>query len=208
MQKNVAGQKWCVFAFNLTDNIPKSGDALNITANLRIDGGAANAVDDINPTELEDGFYAFDLTQVESSGDMILISPQSSTADIQVIGVPGVVYTTAPNINKLGIEADGDLTKVNLCEANTDMRGTDAANVLIQMNAALDTAIAELSQAIPSATPTLRTAVMLLYMAMRNKIDVTASTKEIHNDAGTQIAVKTTSDDDVTYTETKMAAGS
>ena len=104
MQKNIAGQKWCVFAFNLTNNTFLSGDAANITANLRIDGGAANAIDDVNPTELEDGFYAFDITQAETSGDMILISPQSSTSDIQVIGVPGVIYTTAPNINKLGIE--------------------------------------------------------------------------------------------------------
>ena len=56
MQKNVTGQKWVVFAFDRTDNTPKTGDAANITANLRIDGGAANAVDDVNPTELEDVF--------------------------------------------------------------------------------------------------------------------------------------------------------
>ena len=123
MQKNVASQKWTVFAFDRTDNTPKTGDSANITANLRIDGGAANAVDDTNPTELEDGFYVFDLTQAETNGDMILISPASVTADIQVIGVPGVVYTTAPNFNALGIESDGDVTKTNLC-ANTTLVDT------------------------------------------------------------------------------------
>ena len=67
--------------------------------------------------------------------------------------------------------------------------------------------IAELSQAIPSATPTMRTAVMLLYMAMRNKLDVTATLKEIHNDAGTVITKKTLSDDTTTYSEAEMVAG-
>ena len=113
LKKNVASQKWIVFAFDRTDNTPKTGDAANITANLRIDGAAANPVDDVNPTELEDGYYVFDITQAESNGDMILISPASSTSDIQVIGCPAVMITTPPNYNVLGIESDGDLTKVN-----------------------------------------------------------------------------------------------
>ena len=94
MQKNKANQKWTVFAFDLTDNTPKTGDASNITANIRIDGGTAQALTDTNPTELEDGYYTFDLTQAETNGDLLILCPQSSTADIQVIGVPGAVYTT------------------------------------------------------------------------------------------------------------------
>jgi hypothetical protein len=113
MQKNVAGQKWIVFAFDLTDNTPKTGDAANITANLRLDGGAANAVDDTNPTELEDGYYVFDISQAESNANMIVICPSSTTSNIQVIGVPGAIWTTPPNFPALGIESDGDLTKVN-----------------------------------------------------------------------------------------------
>lgn len=93
MQKNVASQKWVVFAFDDTDLSAKTGDAANITANLRIDGGAANAVDDTNPTELEDGYYIFDITQAESNGDYILMCPASSTANIQVIGCPAAVWT-------------------------------------------------------------------------------------------------------------------
>ena len=98
MFKNTAGQKWVVFAFQDSGggspNEPVTGDAANITANLRLDGGAANAVDDTNPTELEDGYYVFDVTQAETNADMILICPQSSTSNVNVIGVPGVVYTT------------------------------------------------------------------------------------------------------------------
>jgi len=92
MLKNAA-QKWIVFAFDRTTNIPKTGDAAQITANLRIDGAAANAVDDTNPTELEDGFYVFTITAAESNGDNIVICPSSSTANIQVIGVPGALWT-------------------------------------------------------------------------------------------------------------------
>ena len=96
MDKNVAGQKWQVFAFDRTDNTPKTGDAANITANLRKDWGAAAAVADTNPTELEDGFYLFDMAQAETNADVLAMAPESSTADIQVIAIPAVIYTTDP----------------------------------------------------------------------------------------------------------------
>jgi hypothetical protein len=92
LKKNTA-TKWIVFAFDRTNNTPKTGDAANITANVRIDGGGVNAVDDTNPAELEDGYYIFDITAAECNGDLIVICPASSTADIQVIGVPGAVWT-------------------------------------------------------------------------------------------------------------------
>ncbi len=109
MEKNVASQKWIVFAFDRTDNTPKTGDAANITANLRLDGAAANAVDDTNPTELEDGFYIFDITQAECNADYILMAPASGTADIQVIGCPAAVWTVPANQNAMLIDADGGL---------------------------------------------------------------------------------------------------
>src|SRR6056297_116300 len=123
MQKNTASQKWIVFAFDRTDNTPKTGDAANITANLSIDGGGANAVDDTNPTELEDGFYYFPITDTGSNGDCILICPASSTSDIQVIGCPAAVFTTPANFPDLGIESDGDLTKVNTLDGHTAQTG-------------------------------------------------------------------------------------
>lgn len=129
MFKNTASQKWYVFAFNETDNTPKTGDAANITANLRIDGGAANAVDDTNPTELEDGYYYFDITQAESNGDYILICPESSTANIQVVGCPAAVFTRPPNFNALGIESDGDVTKVNTLDGHTAQSANHTTNI-------------------------------------------------------------------------------
>jgi len=75
----------------------------------------------------------------------------------------------------------------------------------------LDTAIAELGVAIPTATPTIRTAMMLLYMALRNRLDIdttgASDYKEIYNDAGSVIAKKTLTDDGSTYSEAEMVAG-
>lgn len=68
-------------------------------------------------------------------------------------------------------------------------------------------AISELSQATPTATPTVSTALMLLYMTERNKLTTTATELGIYNDAGTKIAKKTLSDDGTTYTETEMVSG-
>ena len=90
------------------------------------------------------------------------------------------------------IAALNDLSAANLQTA----LGTNGSDVL-----------AELAQAIPSATPSLAAAVMLLYMTLRNKIDVTASIKEVHNDAGTIIATKALTDDATTYSEAEMIAG-
>ena len=61
-------------------------------------------MDDTNPTELEDGYYVFDITQAESNGDMILIAPASSTPNIQVIGVPGRTSTWCTDITSVSIE--------------------------------------------------------------------------------------------------------
>ena len=93
MRKNVAGQKFVVFAFNRTTGVALAGDAANITANIRLDHGVAAATTDVNPTETEDGFYTFDAAQAETNANVVQVFPASTTADIQVIAVPGVIYT-------------------------------------------------------------------------------------------------------------------
>jgi hypothetical protein len=70
--------------------------------------------------------------------------------------------------------------------------------------------ISEIAQGVPSSTPNLADAVMLMYMALRNKLDVATSgtdTLEIHNDAGTRITQKLLSDDGSDYSEAKMTSG-
>ena len=127
MEKNVAG-KWIVFAFEdeggTNPGEPVTGDAGQITANISIDGAAGSLVGSgANPTELEDGYYVFSLTASETNGDLLTIFPQSATGNVNVIGVPGAVWTTPPNFNTLGIETDGDLTQVNTLENHTAQTG-------------------------------------------------------------------------------------
>ena len=66
-----------------------------------------------------------------------------------------------------------------------------------------DTAIPELS-AIPPASPTLKEAIALLYMAFRNRITVTSSSKSVYKDDDTSLGSKSLSDDGSTYTEEKI----
>jgi len=84
--------------------------------------------------------------------------------------------------------------------------GVEQFDFASQINAALDTAIAELGVATPAATPNIRTGLMLLYMALRNKRDTTASMDEIHNNAGAVIADAAVSDDTVTFSKAKYVA--
>ena len=82
------------------------------------------------------------------------------------------------------------------------------AEVESEVNDALDTAISELGVAAPAATPTIRTGLMLLYMALRNKSVVQTSgtdALEIYDNAGTIIAKKLLTDDGTDYTEAEMA---
>lgn len=118
MLKNTA-TTWVVFAFGGPDHAtlagkPITGGAANITANIRIDGGAADAVDDTNPTELEGGYYLFNILAAETNGDNLLLAPASSTANVQVVGVPGAVWTETP------LDAAGVRSAVGLAAADLD----------------------------------------------------------------------------------------
>ena len=122
MQKGQAG-KWIVYAFQdeggASPGTPVTGDAANITANLRIDGGAADAIDDTNPTELEEGYYIFDITATEADGDNILIAPSSVTANVSVIGVPGAVYTTPENFNTEALATSAQIDNIGAAQGGS-----------------------------------------------------------------------------------------
>lgn len=109
MLKNQAGQKWRVYAFNVTTNQEVTGDATNITAKLSKDYAAAVALTDVNPTETEDGFYLFDLTSAETNANDLAIYPESSTGDVQVIGVPGNYVTDTTSSVPVDAPVDGDV---------------------------------------------------------------------------------------------------
>lgn len=71
--------------------------------------------------------------------------------------------------------------------------------------------LAEMSAGAPPATPTIKQALMYLYMALRNasssiKTGENTGTRQIKNDAGTTIAQGNVSDDGTTFTQGKLGA--
>ncbi len=94
---------------------------------------------------------------------------------------------------------------------NLDIQVPDVvslANIKTQIDNSLgvDT-IPELGVGQPAATPTVKTAMMLLYMALRNEITEDGSDLKVRNAAGSVIAKKATSDAGGTYTEAQMVSG-
>jgi hypothetical protein len=117
--------------------------------------------------------------------------------------IPATI-TTAQNDLDLLTGADG----ATLASVQGNYAPAIPSEVLTQVNAALDTAISELGVAAPTATPTLRTGLMLLYMALRNRLDVQTSgtdSIDLYNNAGTKIAGKLITDDGSDYSEAEMA---
>lgn len=103
-----------------------------------------------------------------------------------------------------------ELDAANLPTDIANLNDISQAQVLTQINAAIDTAIAEIAVGIPTATPTLRTGLMLMYMALRNRTDVDTSgvdELQLHNDAGVIICKKTLTDDGSDYSEAEMTSG-
>lgn len=96
MFKNVAST-FIVFAFDATTNVPKTGDAANLTAYVKIDAGSVTVLGDTSATELDattaPGYYVFDAAQAETNGDRLLVTGKSATSNIKVIGAPAVIFT-------------------------------------------------------------------------------------------------------------------
>lgn len=98
MYKNTAGTLK-VFAFNRVSNVPVLGNAANITCRYSLDGAASLPIADLNPVELEDGYYLFDVTATETNGITVDFYPESTTPNVQVIAADHNRYTVLPSIN-------------------------------------------------------------------------------------------------------------
>lgn len=160
--KNTASQKLRVFAFadaghaTLDPGEPVTGDAANISARTAVDNGTLGASNDVAPTEVDatnaPGTYEFDPTQAETNGNVIEWYPKSSTAGVQVVTIGGNVQTLLPpNLPSLGIESDGDLTKVNTLDGHTAQTGDNYARLGAPAGASVSADIAAAKTVIDTA---------------------------------------------------------
>jgi hypothetical protein len=110
MFKNVSLQKLTVFAWDVTTNLPKTG-LTDIVVYIQQDGGTTTALTDVTATEQSSshakGYYDFDITQAETNANKIVVTAESPTANVQVIGAPAVIFTRAANSSTLLIDANG-----------------------------------------------------------------------------------------------------
>jgi len=79
--------------------------------------------------------------------------------------------------------------------------------VVDPVSAGFDGALADPSQATPSATPSWKVALMAVYSALRNKKTVGGGQKYYYNDAGTVVYKSAISDDGTTATEDELVSG-
>jgi len=197
IQGTVTGMIILPQTIQLVDFDPEDGVRLGLTAlpNAAADAAGGLPISDLGGLELDD----IPITS-EFNARTILAADYFDPAVDNIAGsvgsVTGAVGSVAGNV-------DGNVT--GSVGSNLELGPSE---VLAQVNAALDTVISELSVAAPSATPTLRTGLMLLYMALRNRTDVFTSGTDalrIYNNAGTIIATKLLTDDGSDYSEAEMS---
>lgn len=107
--KNTASQKIAVLAIDTASNVPKTGDAANITVYVDKDWGGCGALTDTSATEIDatnaPGMYLFDVSQSETNADILLFTGKSSTSGVKI--VPIVMGTRPPNMGALSISSAG-----------------------------------------------------------------------------------------------------
>ena len=170
MKKNTAGQKWRVFAFTRSTGAPVTSGAAAITAKLSKDYGAAVALTDTTPTETEDGYYLFDLTQAETNADDFDLYPESTTSGVQVIACPahqsvhavyvetavdGTELTEAELLRLLASKLPYLDASVSAIKTKTDALISGAVTVTSPINAELDIEIVQRDAYSRTDTPAL-----------------------------------------------------
>ncbi len=127
---------------------------------------------------------------------LLAASAPTNFGDMAITATTGQV-TVGTNNDKTGYSISG--TKTTLDALNDVSTAEVNAEVLDVLN--VDT-FAE-PTGVPAATDTLVTKLGYLYMALRNRVDVTSTKKTFYDDAGTAEWEKDLSDNGTTYSESE-----
>ena len=161
-------------------------------------------VDDFVDTEIT----ALTSNLVIVASDTLAIEVDTSTTlEARLSDVESALVIIASDT--LAIEVD---TGTTLDNAISDIESAlvIVASDTLAIESAVTGAFSELGVAAPTATPTMETAIMMLYMMARNKaVTQTSGTDavEFYNDAGTKVFIKLLTDSSGDYTEAEMTTG-
>lgn len=140
-----------------------------------------------------------------------ILQDTGTTLDGKVDAIQADLSNTTDGLGALKTLLDSTSTTIGVAGSGLTALGglstTALADILVEINKAFDAPIPELPVGAPPATPSIRVANMLAYMALRNMV-ITKTTGndelQIHNDAGVLVAIKALNDDGTKYTESKM----
>lgn len=116
--------------------------------------------------------------------------------------------TTVVDLSATDINLVDTASVLTAYDASTDFNATQKASINSEVSDVVKTdTVSEMTQQAPPATPTIEEAIMYLYMAVRNQLDVTSSNKSFYNDSGTVIWKKALTDNGTTYSEAEGVTG-
>lgn len=168
-----------------TDNIPADpADASDIAASFSSVASTLSTIAGYLDTEVAAIKAKTDNLPASpaATGDAMTLADGAITAAKIGTGAITAAKFAAGAIDAAALNADA------VAEIQSGLSTVTTAQVLTQVNAALDTAIAELGIGTPATTPSIRTALMLLYMEAANESQDTTTQRKIKNAAGTVIA--------------------
>lgn len=155
MFKNVASQKIALFVYDSTTGAPKTGDSANLTPYVSKDYGAVTVLATTTATEMDatnaKGWYSFTLAQAETSGDALLFTGKSSTANAFVVGA--LIYTDPPNFSALSLDGSGKVDASLLLDLSN---GVETSWTLRQALRIILSAIAGKASGLATTTATYR----------------------------------------------------
>ena len=159
------------------------------------------------PSYLARGKYTFSIHQgtgvagdlAVDQGDIDWNGSTEDTLDSIVAKLPtGSISGFDPNASSVNL--NNNQTGVTIGTVNA-LGTSAAASVKTQIDQSIGgDAMSELS-GVPASTPTLKTAIMFLLMAFRNKRTSDASTVKVYNASGAAITTANQSDNGTTYTK-------
>ncbi|MEK9751591.1 MAG: hypothetical protein VW338_00045 [Rhodospirillaceae bacterium] len=182
-----------------TFTIGSAGDFLFVDCYSRVAGSAAPIVDlaAVGATTVEFRRWSGGLTLNNvATGDVVSVDVVSG-GTITVNGTGGTVVIRGHCDVVDG--SSGSVTITQTSVVNMTKINSEVLDVLNTDTFAEPTGV-------PAATATLATKLGVLYMALRNRVDVTSSKKTFYGDDGVAEFEKDLSDDGTTYSETEVNA--